>query len=187
MTRIPRRQFITAAGGSLAAAWLLADPEHLRATAEYVAGLGQGQVPLEVLTPAEAAVLDAATAQIFPTDETPGAREARVVNFIDRSLAGWARDQRKAMTGAVHELNARARKLDRRAASFDKLSPEQQQAVIAGLDKDRHESFNALRGATITGMFANPEYGGNFEKQGWKVLGFVDQFSWAAPFGYYDR
>lgn len=187
MAEIPRRTFLTAAGGSLAAAWILADPEQLRLTAEYVAALGRERVAFEVLTPAEAAVLEAATAQIIPTDDTPGAREARVVNFIDRSLATWAKDQRKAMAGAVRELNTRARSLDRRVASFDALAPEQQHAVIAALEKDRHESFNVLRGATITGMFANPEYGGNHEKQGWKLLGFVDQFSWAAPFGYYDR
>jgi hypothetical protein len=36
-------------------------------------------------------------------------------------------------------------------------------------------------------MFANPEYGGNFQKTGWKLIGFTDQFSWAAPFGWYDR
>jgi len=43
-----------------------------------------------------------------------------------------------------------------------------------------------LRGATVTGMFANPEYGGNANKAGWKLIGFDDRFSWAAPFGWYD-
>ena len=45
----------------------------------------------------------------------------------------------------------------------------------------------ALRGLTMLGMFSNPSYGGNFEKSGWKMLGFVDQFAWTPPFGYYDR
>ena len=39
----------------------------------------------------------------------------------------------------------------------------------------------------ISGMFADPKYGGNVNKSGWKLLGFDDQFSWAAPFGWYDR
>ena len=32
--------------------------------------------------------IEAATARIIPTDHHPGAREARVVRFIDRMLAG---------------------------------------------------------------------------------------------------
>ena len=41
--------------------------------------------------------------------------------------------------------------------------------------------------ATAAGMFANPEYGGNRDKIGWKLLGFDDRFFWQQPFGYYDR
>ena len=40
---------------------------------------------------------------------------------------------------------------------------------------------------TMSGMFANPSYGGNDNKVGWKLVGFDDKFSWQAPFGYYDR
>ncbi|OHV72699.1 gluconate 2-dehydrogenase subunit 3 family protein [Ensifer sp. LCM 4579] len=36
----------------------------------------------------EWATIDAATARIYPTDETPGAREAMAVRFIDRYLSG---------------------------------------------------------------------------------------------------
>jgi gluconate 2-dehydrogenase gamma chain len=186
MEDLPRRKFIAVAGTSVAAAWLLADQRNLQATAEYVARLGQAQA-FETLTADEAAVLEAASAQIIPTDELPGAREARVVNFIDRSISTWAKEQRPVMAKLVKELNSRARKTDRRAASFAALTEAQQEAIIASLEKERHQSFFALRGATIVGMFANPEYGGNFEKRGWQALGFVDQFSWAAPFGWYDR
>lgn len=40
--------------------------------------------------------------------------------------------------------------------------------------------------ATITGFLANPEYGGNTGKIGWKLIGFEDRFVWSAPFGWYD-
>jgi hypothetical protein len=36
-------------------------------------------------------------------------------------------------------------------------------------------------------MLASPEHGGNFEKIGWKMIGFDDRFVWTAPFGWYDR
>jgi gluconate 2-dehydrogenase gamma chain len=39
------------------------------------------------LTASEAADIDAVAARIVPTDDTPGAREAGVVYFIDRALA----------------------------------------------------------------------------------------------------
>ena len=186
MSDIPRRSFLAVAGGGLAGAWLLADAGHLQATAEYVARL-RGAPVFEVLTAEEAAVLDAAAAQIIPSDDTPGAREARVVNFIDRSIATWAEEQRPVMRKLVRELNSRARRVNRQARTFAALSEAEQHRVIESLEKDRHESFFALRGATIVGMLANPEYGGNHQKSGWRMLGFVDQFSWSAPFGHYDR
>ena len=49
------------------------------------------------------------------------------------------------------------------------------------------DDLSQLRFATVAGMFANPEYGGNADKTGWKLLGFNDQFSWSSPFGWYDR
>jgi hypothetical protein len=39
---------------------------------------------------------------------------------------------------------------------------------------------------TITGFLANPEYGGNSGKVGWRLVGFEDRFAWSAPFGWYD-
>lgn len=47
------------------------------------------QMPLQCLTPAEAATFEAMTARILPgTPEDPGAREAEVVIYVDRALAG---------------------------------------------------------------------------------------------------
>jgi hypothetical protein len=47
--------------------------------------------------------------------------------------------------------------------------------------------FELVRTMTILGMFSNPEYGGNYNKIGWKLIGFEDQFFFQAPFGSYDR
>ena len=35
-------------------------------------------------------------------------------------------------------------------------------------------------------FLANPEYGGNTGKAGWRAIGFDDRFVWAEPFGWYD-
>jgi gluconate 2-dehydrogenase gamma chain len=186
VSRINRRSFLVTAGGGLAGAWLATDVAKLLAAGEYAAAAGRQNPlpPFEYLKPDEAADLEAATAQIVPSDDTPGAKEARVVYFIDRALATWQREQRSVFRKGVAELRKRARQHG--AKTFAALSDAQQQGVIAALDKENHEFFFALRGATIVGTFANPEYGGNFQKNGWKLLGFVDQFSWAPPFGWYD-
>ena len=188
MTELSRRGFIASAGGTLAAAWLFADVEKLRAAGEYAvrASRQNPPPPFQVLTAEQAAELDAAASQIIPTDDTPGAHEAHVVYFIDKSLATWAKEQQPAFAAGVAELTKRAASASPGATSFATLTSEQQQAVIASLEKDKHQFFFILRGATIVGMFANPEYGGNFEKAGWKMIGFDDRFSWAPPFGWYD-
>ena len=58
---------------------------------------GRSLVPdwrLRGVSRAQAADVDAMAAQIIPTDSTPGAREARVVQFIDRALVTFE-DKRK--------------------------------------------------------------------------------------------
>ena len=39
---------------------------------------------------------------------------------------------------------------------------------------------------TLAGLLALPSYGGNENKAGWKLVGFVDQHAWQPPFGHYD-
>jgi Gluconate 2-dehydrogenase subunit 3 len=137
------------------------------------------------LTASEAADVDAVAAQIVPTDDTPGAREAGVVHFIDQALATvlshLAGDYRAHL--AEFQTTFRARHPD--AASFASLSSEQQIAYLTTVD--RTPFFEATRLLTLLGMFSSPEYGGNRDGIGWKLIGFEDQHMFQPPFGYYDR
>src|SRR5262245_35847855 len=107
-----RRQFLAATGSALGAAWLAARPEQLDASAAHAAmareaaAQGQPLPPLEVFTPDQAADIDAITSQIVPTDDLPGAHEARVTSFIDHSLTTWAQDQRAGMLSGLDTFNA---------------------------------------------------------------------------------
>jgi len=81
-----RREFLTipatALGGTLL--YTLAR-EPLRLQAQE----GNVNIPLRFFSAAEARIVAAACARIFPTDTTgPGANEAGVVIYIDRQLAG---------------------------------------------------------------------------------------------------
>ena len=40
---------------------------------------------------------------------------------------------------------------------------------------------------TLIGLFALPQYGGNRNGIGWRLIGFDDQHAFSPPFGYYDR
>ena len=183
MTDLSRRQFLAASGSAAAAIWLAAESRDLLAAGIHAAQASR----FEVLSAADAADIEAAAAQIIPTDATPGAREARVVYFIDKALATFAKDQRPAFEKAAKELRARAAKAQKGAKSFAALSSTEQIAVLTALEKEKPEIFGPLRFGTVAGMLSNPEYGGNYNKTGWKMIGFVDQFSWSAPFGWYDH
>lgn len=187
MSTLSRRNFVAALGTGAAAVWLTAESRDLFAAGARAAAAARAQAPFKILTADQAADLDAATSRIIPNDGTPGAHEANIVRFIDESLAGFAKDQRDDVNKLVAELRRLAVEKRKGAKSFAALTTPEQDAVITTMEKTKGSHFGDLRAITITGMFANPEYGGNANKSGWKLLGFDDHFSWAAPFGWYDR
>jgi gluconate 2-dehydrogenase gamma chain len=135
--------------------------------------------------PEEAAEVEAVAAQIIPSDDTPGAREAGVVYFIDRALSTFDKDQRPAYGKGLEELARKTREMFPPAERFSSLSPDHQAALLRSIEKS--EFFLQVHKHTLIGMFANPEYGGNRDRVGWKLIGFEDAFEFKPPFGYYDR
>jgi len=187
VSSLSRRNFVAALGSGAAAVWLTAEAHDLLAAGARAAEAARTNSPFKVLTADQAAELDAATSRIVPSDGTPGAREANVVRYIDESLAGWAKTERDDVNKTVAELTRLAIQQRKGAKSFAALTPADQDAVIATMEKTKGSRFGYLREMTMGGMFANQQYGGNANKSGWKMIGFDDQFSWAAPFGWYDR
>jgi len=163
-------------------------PEEVRASLHHAHRAAQSGVPLawEAFTPEQAADVEAIAAQIIPSDGTPGAREARVVNFIDHSLANWAAPQRPDFIKGLDELNAEAEKRWPGTGRFARLSGDRQVDLLRAWEKDKKPFFDAVRSATVTGMFSPPSYGGNADKVGWQLLGFDDRGAWQPPFGDYD-
>ena len=181
-----RRDFVGILGGAVAATWLSAGWTELHAAGRYAAASPRDE-PWQVLTKQQVRELDAITAQLIPTDDQPGAREAHVVRFFDRALATFARDQRPRLEQSLLKVSEFVARQRPGTTSFAALADADQVAVITALEKDAPDAFWSIHGPTVTGMFANPEYGGNFGKVGWKLVGFQDRYSWTSPFGYYDR
>ena len=77
-----------------------------------------GEARLSFLSAAEAADVEAVAAQIIPTDDTPGAREAGVVYFIDRALATFLSQLAADYRAQLAEFQATFRGRHPGAASF---------------------------------------------------------------------
>jgi len=132
----------------------------------------------------------------------PGAKEAGVTYFIDQQLFGGYGSMAKKYTqgpwpegtpqqgyqspltpaavyrAGIQDTNKHCQKTY--GKTFDGLSRTQQDEVLKGLDGGKIELeqlrsqffFNMLLANTIEGFFADPVYGGNRDKAGWKMLGF---------------
>src|SRR5882724_2033010 len=164
-----RRQFLLGSASGLGSAWLalrwpaiLAAQEHAR----RMAASGQ-PAKFQFFSPEEAVEVEAMAAQIIPSDHTPGAKEARVIYFIDRVLATFDRDKQPAYTQGLMDLRQRTQALFPNVGRFSSLTPAQQIQMLAAIEKT--DFFELVRLHTIMGFLANPEYGGNHDQVGWKL------------------
>jgi gluconate 2-dehydrogenase gamma chain len=135
---------------------------------------------LESLTAAEADTLEAIVARLIPADENgPGATEARAAHYIDRALSGPLRTSRDAYAAGLAAIDAYAMS-SKKGATFAKLSPPMQDAVLTDMEKnvvtgfapDAATFFNLVRTHTIQGTFCDPYYGGNANFVGWDLVGY---------------
>jgi len=186
-SEIARRQFLRLSANTIGGVWLAAALGEIASGAVLSCAPPDHSGGWHTFTDPDAAVVDAIAALIIPTDESPGAREAGVVQFIDRSLSTFAKDQQQLFVTGLADLKVRVRAAHPGADSFVKLDAAQQTALLHELEISKSEFFTAMLAATAAGMFANPEYGGNRDKIGWKLIGFDDRYFWQQPFGYYDR
>jgi len=131
------------------------------------------------------AALEAFAAILIPTDDTPGAREAGVVYFIDRSLASFFSQLAGDYRAQLAAFQGAFRLRHPSAGSFASLPSERQIEYLTTVDQTPF--FKTTRLFTILGMLSLPAYGGNRNGVGWKLLGFEDAHAFAAPFGHYDR
>ncbi len=180
-----RRSFLgTAAGIGSAAAladWALVH-EALAHAAEAVAQ--QPPPRFTHLTADEGRELAAIAERIVPTTNTPGAREAGAVFFMDKAFGTFEKAALPVVKKGLAELPARVAKRQKGAKSFAALPVADQDAIL--IDLESGEFFGAVRYLTMVGVFGNPSHGGNRGGVGWKLIGFEPKPSHAPPFGYYD-
>jgi gluconate 2-dehydrogenase gamma chain len=133
----------------------------------------------------DAAEVEALTAQIIPSTDSPGAREAQVIYFIDHALASFDSQKRDDYRKGLAAVQEKRRELFPESQSISTLGMDQQIALLRTIEKT--EFFETLRTHTVMGFLSNPEYGGNQNQIGWKHIGFQSSHHFTPPFGYYDR
>jgi gluconate 2-dehydrogenase gamma chain len=134
-----------------------------------LASCGRENTGWRFLTAAEGRTLEAICEQIVPTDQTPGAAWAGVVNFIDRQLMGAYRRQRDAYRTGLMEIDrASAGKFGKDFASLD---APQQTALLESLKGGAQRFFSTVIAHTMQGYYGDPRHGGNRDAVSWRMLG----------------
>ena len=118
----------------------------------------------EVLTTFEAKELDAIAARILPTTDTPGAREAGVIYFMDKALGSFMSNELDSIRRGLSKFESGL------TTSFSASSESDQDAYLS--THDRSHFFSRVRLMTIAGFFCMSSYGGNRDQIGWKLIGF---------------
>jgi gluconate 2-dehydrogenase alpha chain len=134
---------------------------------------------LTALNQAEAATLNALFEQLFPGDENgPGASSIGVIQYLDRALSGSYIHHLETYRLGVDALDAES--VHRFNRPFIEADQAQQQELIKALEEGSVPNFRAIEGKAFfelarshlqEGLFADPIYGGNRNKSGWRLLG----------------
>jgi len=101
-----RRRFLLSSALGLSSAWLALRWPAIVAAQQHAQRSGKsGQsASFEFFAPQDALEIEAVAAQIIPSDDAPGAREARVIYFIDRALMTFDVDKQLAYTQGLEDM-----------------------------------------------------------------------------------
>jgi gluconate 2-dehydrogenase gamma chain len=139
-----------------------------------------------VLTVDETTALSAMADRIFPKTDTPGAVEIGALRYIEVALAG---DYAPLLP--LYRIGLRF--IDRHAKTkfsrpFHSLTDAQKDAVLIDFESGAAtgfakaaEFFETVRYHILEGVFCEPQYGGNRDLIGWRLVNFPGQ-----QFGYAD-
>jgi gluconate 2-dehydrogenase gamma chain len=201
-----RRDFLCRSLGGVSSLWVASHWPALLSAATHARDSVNSSAPakFDFFSSEQAAEIEAVSARIIPTTETPGAREAGCIYFIDRALLTFAKDAQKTCIDGLAELQARVSEAFPGSTKFSALTPDQQDQILHALDEQAATSgrgggrrnrsgsssfFETVRGLTIMGFLIDPasDRRGNRDAVGWKVIGRDPAQMFQPPFGFYDQ
>ncbi len=175
-----------AAGGTgLSALWLLglSGCEAVSREASEAARRGDG---FTLLNDEEGAQLTAFAERIIPSDDGPGAVEAGAVHFMDFVLQDHEAANLDFVRGGLSALGDRVRQAGSASGLLGDLDPADQITLMRALESDDPGLFGYLRLLVLAGTFSHPDYGGNRDQLGWRMVGLEYADVYEPPFGFYD-
>lgn len=202
---LTRRAILSQGLAGMSAAWVSAHWPAMLSAAAHARHVAQSAAPakFEFFSSEQAVEVEALSACIIPTTDTPGAREAGVVFYIDRALVTFAKAQRKKYSDGLSEVQAVVREMFPGTEKFSAVSSVQQDQILHSLDRHSPASklqsphphpaaqsfFETIRVDTIYGFLIDPDSGrlGNRDALGWKAIGRDPGHMFQPPFGYYDK
>ncbi len=131
-----RRDFLRNSFATFSSAWVAANWPAILDAATHAHQQASSGFPstFEFFAPAEAAEIDAIASRIIPTDDTPGAREAGAVYFIDRALLTFASSSRSLIRPGLAELQQQTTNLFPSVHKFSEATPAQQDQILRLFD-----------------------------------------------------
>jgi gluconate 2-dehydrogenase gamma chain len=138
-------------------------------TAATLTACRRGRSPWRFFALEEAFLVEQICQQLIPADQDPGAREAGVVNYIDRQLAGFQRRQQSVYRRGLALVDDTSRAMFQNR--FTNLDSASQIAVLTAVEKKDQVFFNALLAHSMQGFYGNPRHGGNRDYASWRMLG----------------
>ena|SRR5690554_4341097 len=168
MNVIDRRQFVKST--LLAYGSLLLLPGCVRGTRKS---------SLRVFTKGEAECLGCLCEQLIPADDFPGAREAGVVNFIDKLLYQRFPELTEPYKNRLQSLEVFCGTTYGKV--FAQLNWDTQHALLEQMEKgeqpasfwekiDQKEFFNMALRNTMQGFYGSPRHGGNKDYASYRMM-----------------
>ena len=164
---VDRRAFVKAAGTAVGG--MMMAPACVPSAGEW-----------RFLSDVEAKVVEAIAEQMIPADQDAGARDANVVNYIDKQLAGvFAKHQEAYRTGIAGIQQTSTIMF---GANFDALEGAQQTEVLKTLESGEaagslwvtgaaRSFFELIRDHTMQGFYGSPRHGGNEGFVSFRMIG----------------
>jgi gluconate 2-dehydrogenase gamma chain len=179
-----RREFLASSGSVMGTSFLALNMPLILSACDQAQNNFKADAEYENITLEQAVELGAIADQIIPEDESPGATQTGVVYFMDAAFGGFMAGVLPRLKQGLDDIQQKVSSADARVERFSDLSFDQQTTLLRA--EEDTSFFELIRFLTICGMFCLPQYGGNRDQEGWKLLGFDHRHSWQAPFGYYD-
>lgn len=131
------------------------------------------------LSDEEGLLMEALSEQIIPADEYPGAKEARVVNFIDKQLVSYYKKHQDDYR--VNLLKLQSSCMQQHTKQFEALDWDSQTQYLITLEKggivadnwdgrEQRRFFNMFVDHCMQGFYGSPRHGGNHKYASYRML-----------------